>query len=131
MQKKVVSDHMSRIHDKYKTIESLTNQLDVHADQEDIDQVLDRREKIISAISKERQELDAREQNWRQLIEGDASLSGMVQEIKKIIASVAAMDSQIEEVVRNRMHAIRTELQGMYKNSRAAGAYIVQSSFVR
>lgn len=49
-------------------------------------------------------------------------------EIRQIMESIVMLDRQVQEVIREHMSRIRSDLSSLYRTSRAASAYALQSA---
>jgi|GEM_PF-5199864 len=49
-------------------------------------------------------------------------------EIRQIMESIVMLDKQVQEVIREHMSRIKSDLSSLYRTSRAASAYALQSS---
>lgn len=121
-------EHLSKIRDGFKKIETVTRQLGDEPGQEALETTLRVREAILSAeVNTRARELSREYPDWHILAKGDSALKGLIGESEDLMHSIMRMDKQISFVVNQRMGNIRTKLTSLYHTSRAASSYTRQS----
>lgn len=122
-------EHLSKIRDGFRKIETITLQLGAQPRQEDLERALRAREAILSSeVDTLALELSAAYPDWHTLAKSDSELMGLVSEAEELTRSIMRMDERISFVVSQRMESISTKLSSLYRTSRAANFYIRQST---
>ncbi|MBN1577510.1 MAG: flagellar protein FliT [Chitinispirillaceae bacterium] len=114
---------IEKIRDQYYDIQLLTMHCCSDISPEAIPDMIRQRAELINLITSE--ELLISEET-PDVVEAP-SASEMRAEIKSIMATIITLDKQVETVIRNHMKRLKSDLSVLYKTSKAASAYAIQS----
>jgi hypothetical protein len=122
-------EHLSKIRDGFRKIETLTRQLGVETGQEALESALRVREVILCVeVENWARELSAACPDWNILAKSDPVLKRLLSESEDLVSSIVRMDERISCVVNQRMENISVKLTSLYHTSRAANSYTRQST---
>ncbi|MFW6255099.1 MAG: hypothetical protein ACOC41_09255 [Chitinivibrionales bacterium] len=118
-------DHLKTIKDKYYEIAALTAQLQPNTSVEEFEDVIRTRKGILSEIKQCRATLERRYPDWRQY-SGACSLAA---DIQSIIQYIINTDRYAEELMKDNLREIGSELKTLRASSSAARGYTRQAAF--
>jgi hypothetical protein len=122
-------EHLSKIRDGFRKIETITRKLSTEPAQETLESALRVREVILCAeVENRARELSAACPDWNILAKSDPVLKSLLNESEDLVSSIVRMDERIASVVNKRMGNINTKLRSLYSTSRAANSYTRQST---
>jgi hypothetical protein len=123
-----VREHLSKIRDGFRKMETITRQLSTDPAQETLESALHVREAILCAeVETGARELSSACPGWNILAKSDPVLKNLLSESEDLVRSIMRMDERISFVVNQRMENISTKLSSLYHTSRAANSYTRQS----
>jgi hypothetical protein len=115
---------LQKIRDHYSDIQMITMHCCSDISPEAIPDMIRQRNELINLIASEQRLLVAEENDDGFSPDEVKSLEG---EIQEIIKSIMSLDRQVEEVIREHMYRIQSDLATLHKTSRAASAYTFQT----
>lgn len=114
---------LEKIRDQYYDIQLLTMHCCSDISPEAIPDMIRQRTELINLIAAEEQLITGNEPDGTDT----PSSNKMRDEIKTIMATIVTLDKQVETVIKNHMKRLECDLSALYRTSRAASAYTIQS----
>lgn len=114
---------LEKIRDHYNDIRMITMHCCSDISTEAIPDMIRQRNELFNLIASEENLLTSGEFD-----DLEASRTEIIKkEIRSIVETIMALDNQVEQVIRNHLQKIKSELASLNKTSRAATAYVLQS----
>ena len=117
-------DILQKIRDHYSDIQMITMHCCSDISPEAIPDMIRQRNELMNLIASEQRLLVYEEYDEMHRKE---EVRAIEREIQDIVNSIVSLDKQVEEVIREHMHKIKSDLATLHKTSRAASAYTLQT----
>lgn len=115
---------LQKIRDHYSDIQMITIHCCSDISPEAIPDMIRQRNELLNLIAAEQRLLVIEEHDEASFPEEVTTLES---EIQEIIKSIMSLDKQVEQVIREHMFRIQSDLATLHKTSRAASAYTFQT----
>jgi len=121
-----VLERLRSIRDAYGKIDSVTGALHNGSSPQEFERAVSQRFEMLGRIADEELALEAEAHGWQSYFGSDTLVGKIVREIRQLIYAITDRDVALQDIVGNKIVAIRGELLDLSSTSKAALAYVSQ-----
>ena len=123
-----IHEHLVQTRNGLMEIESMTGRIDANSSIEDIVDIVNKRDTVVTKMKIGSQQLATEDPQWVVKVEHDAANKKLLEESRALLQKVADIDATLAKLIESKMVNVKKQLTFIYKASRATCSYAVHSN---